>query len=187
MSADLSRRVFLKGAGLAAVGVGSQPSSLLVRTARAAEAGAQMLVQVFLRGGADGLNQLVPHGAPAYYDLRREIALPPPGRSGGVVDLDGYFGLHPELAPLLPLWRDGRLAFLPAVGNYGLTRSHFDAQDFMETGTPGVKSTATGWLDRTVARLPGTEVTQAVAFASVLPRSFLGGEPVLVAQNLSSF
>jgi uncharacterized protein (DUF1501 family) len=187
MSADLSRRVFLKGAGLAAVGVGFHPSSLLVRTAQAAEAGAQVLVQVFLRGGADGLNQLVPHGDPAYYDLRREIALPPPGRSGGVVDLDGYFGLHPELAPLVPLWRDGRLGFLPAVGNYGLTRSHFDAQDFMETGTPGVKSTSTGWLDRSVARLPGAEVTQAVAFASVLPRSFLGGEPVLVAQNLSSF
>jgi uncharacterized protein (DUF1501 family) len=187
MSGDLSRRVFLKGAGLAAVGVGFHPSSLLVRTAQAAEAGTQVLVQIFLRGGADGLNQVVPYGDPGYYDLRREIALARPGQSGGVSNLDGYFGLHPELAPLLPLWQDGRLAILPAVGNYGLTRSHFDAQDFMETGTPGLKTTADGWLDRSIARIAGSEVTQAVAFASVLPRSFLGGEPVLVAQNLAAF
>ena len=184
---DLSRRVFLKGAGLAAVGVGFHPSSLLVRTAEAAEAGTQVLVQVFLRGGADGLNQVVPFGDADYYDLRREIALARPGQSGGVSNLDGYFGLHPELAPLLPLWQDGRLAILPAVGNYGLTRSHFDAQDFMETGTPGLKTTTDGWLDRSIARIAGSEVTQAVAFASVLPRSFLGGEPVLVAQNLAAF
>ncbi len=184
---DLSRRVFLKGAGLAAVGVGFHPSSLLVRTAQAAEAGTQVLVQVFLRGGADGLNQVVPYGDPDYYDLRREIAQARPGQSGGVSNLDGYFGLHSELAPLLPLWQDGRLAILPAVGNYGLTRSHFDAQDFMETGTPGIKTTADGWLDRSIARIAGSEVTQAVAFASVLPRSFLGGEPVLVAQNLATF
>jgi uncharacterized protein (DUF1501 family) len=187
MSGDLSRRVFLKGAGLAAVGVGFHPSSLLVRKAEAAEAGTSILVQVFLRGGADGLNQVVPFGDPSYYDLRREIALPRPGQAGGVSSLDGYFGLHPELAPLMPLWQDGRLAILPAVGNYGLTRSHFDAQDFMESGTPGIKTTPDGWLERSVARLPGSEVTQAVAFASVLPRSLLGGEPVLVAQNLAAF
>ena len=187
MSAPLSRRLFLKGAGLAAVGVGFHPSSLLVRTAQAAGAGPQVLVQVFLRGGADGLNQVVPFGDPGYYDLRGEIALARPGTGGGTLSLDGYFGLHPELAPLLPLWQDRRLAILPAVGNNGLTRSHFDAQDFMETGTPGVKTTSDGWLDRAVARVPGTEVTQAVAFASVLPRSFLGGEPVLVAQNLATF
>jgi len=187
MSADLSRRVFLKGAGLAAVGVGFHPSSLLVRAAQVAEAGTQILVQVFLRGGADGLNQVVPFGDPDYYDLRRDIALPRPGQSGGVSNLDGYFGLHPELAALLPLWQEGRLAIVPAVGNYALTRSHFDAQDFMETGTPGVKTTADGWLDRSIARIPGSDVTQAVAFASVLPRSFLGSEPVLVAQNLATF
>jgi uncharacterized protein (DUF1501 family) len=187
MSADLSRRLFLKGAGLAAVGVGFHPSSLLVRAAQAADAGTQVLVQVFLRGGADGLNQVVPFGDPDYYDLRGDIALPRPGQAGGVVSLDGFFGLHPELSPLLPLWQERRLAVLPAVGNDRLTRSHFDAQDFMETGTPGVKTTADGWLDRAVARVPGSEVTQAVAFASVLPRSFLGGEPVLVAQNLATF
>ena len=187
MSADLSRRLFLKGAGLAAVGVGFHPSSLLVRAAQAAGAGPQVLVEVFLRGGADGLNMVVPFGDPDYYDLRGDIALPRPGQAGGVANLDGYFGLHPELAPLMPLWQDRRLAILPAVGNDGLTRSHFDAQDFMESGTPGVKTTTDGWLGRTIARVPGAEVTQAVAFASVLPRSFLGGEPVLVAQDLAAF
>jgi uncharacterized protein (DUF1501 family) len=95
--------------------------------------------------------------------------------------------MHPALAPLLPLYRDGRLAFVHAAGSYGLTRSHFDAQDFMETGTPGDKSTADGWLERGIAAIPGDEVTQAVAFSAQLPRSFLGAQPVLVTQNLASF
>lgn len=180
---DVSRRVFLRGAGLAAVGIGFQPSSLLVRAAQAAGAGPRVLVQVFLRGGCDGLNFCVPYGDTDYPTLRGSIAL----SRNEVVDLDGYFGLHPALAPLLPLYRDGRLAFVQAVGSYGLTRSHFDAQDFMETGTPGDKSTTDGWLERSVAALPGSEVTQAVAFSAQLPRSFLGSEPVLVTQNLASF
>jgi uncharacterized protein (DUF1501 family) len=187
MTWDASRRVFLRGAGLAAVGVGLAPSSLLVRTARAAGAGQKLLVKVFLRGGADGLNLCAPHGDPDYYRLRQGIALPRPGSSDGVVNLDGYFGMHPELSPLAPLYQDGRLAFVHAVGNPQLTRSHFDAQDFMESGTPGDKQTATGWLDRAIARLPGSEVTQAVSFSSQLVRSFLGPEPVLVAQTLSAF
>jgi uncharacterized protein (DUF1501 family) len=186
MSWEVSRRVFLQGAGLAAVGVGLAPTSLLVRTARAA-AGDKVLVKVFLRGGADGLNLCAPWGDPEYYSLRQGIALPRPGAAGGVVDLDGDFGMHPELAPLEPFFDDGRLAFVHAVGNTRLTRSHFDAQDFMESGTPGDKQTATGWLDRAIARLPGTEVTQAVSFSPQLPRSFLGPEPVLVAQTLASF
>lgn len=183
MSWDISRRVFLRGAGLAAVGVGLHPSSLLVRTAQAAAAGSKVLVQVFLRGGCDGLNLCVPYGDPEYPSLRGGIAL----SRAELVDLDGHFGLHPALAPLKVLWDEGRLAFTQAVGNYGLSRSHFDAQDWMETGTPGDKTTATGWLDRTLAAVPGSEVTQAVAFASQLPRSFLGPEPVLVASNLASF
>ncbi len=180
---DVSRRVFLRGAGLAAVGIGFQPSSLLMRTASAASAGPRVLVQVFLRGGCDGLNFCVPYGDSDYAALRGNIALP----RSEVVDLDGYFGLHPALAPILPLFRDGRLAFVHAVGSYGLTRSHFDAQDFMETGTPGDKSTTDGWLERSVAAIPGSEVTQAVAFSAQLPRSFLGTEPVLVTQSLASF
>lgn len=183
MAWDLSRRVFLRGAGLAAVGVGFHPSSLLVRAAEAAEAGSRVLVQVFLRGGCDGLSVCVPFGDPEYYGLRGGIAI---GR-GEVVNLDGHFGLHPALAPLKPLYDEGRLALLPAVGNYSLSRSHFDAQDFMESGTPGDKSTGTGWLERGISKVPGDAVTEAVAFSSQLPRSFLGPEPVLVAQALSSF
>jgi uncharacterized protein (DUF1501 family) len=186
MSFDPSRRVFLRGAGLAAVGVGIAPSSLLVRTALAASA-PKVLVKVFLRGAADGLNLCVPYGDSEYYNLRQGIALPRPGQGGGVVNLDGYFGMHPELAPLEPFFRDGRLAFVHAVGNPQLTRSHFDAQDFMETGTPGDKQTATGWLDRAIAQIPGQDVTQAVSFSAQLVRSLLGPEPVLVAQTLTSF
>ena len=186
MSWDVSRRVFLRGAGLAAVGVGVAPSSLLVRTAMAAS-GPKVLVKVFLRGGADGLNFCAPHGDSEYYNLRGAIALPRPGQGGGVVNLDGYFGMHPEFAPLEPYYRDGRLAFVHAVGNPELTRSHFDAQDFMESGTPGDKQTATGWLDRAISQIPGKEVTQAVSFSSQLVRSYLGPEPVLVAQTLTSF
>jgi uncharacterized protein (DUF1501 family) len=118
MAWDVSRRVFLRGAGLAAVGVGMSPSSLLVRTAQAAGAGPRVLVKVFLRGGADGLNLCIPHGVAEYYNLRGAIASP----RGELVDLDGFFGLHPELAPLKPFWDDGRLAVLHAVGNYQLTR-----------------------------------------------------------------
>jgi uncharacterized protein (DUF1501 family) len=183
MAWDASRRVFLKGFGLAAVGVGFGPTPLMVRAAEAAQAGSKVLVEIFLRGGCDGLNMCVPYGDPEYYGLRGGIAV---GRNA-VSNLDGYFGLHPALGALKPLFDDGRLAFVPAVGQYSLTRSHFDAQDFMETGTPGDKSTTTGWLDRTIARIPGSEVTQAVAFSSQRPRSYLGPEPVLVAQNLTSF
>lgn len=186
MRFDASRRVFLRGASLAAVGVGVAPSSLLVRTAQAA-AGQKVLVQVFLRGAADGLNFCVPYGDSNYYNLRGGIALPRPGQAGGVVNLDGYFGMHPEFAPLDGLYRDSRLAFIHAVGNPQLTRSHFDAQDFMESGTPGDKQTSTGWLDRAIAQIPGREVTQAVSFSSQLVRSYLGPEPVLVAQTLTSF
>jgi uncharacterized protein (DUF1501 family) len=187
MAFDPSRRVFLRGAGLAAVGVGMAPSSLLVRTALAASGGPKVLVKVFLRGGADGLNLCVPYGDSDYYSLRGGIALPRPGQGGGVVNLDGYFGMHPEFLPLEPLFRDGRLAFIHAVGNPAVSRSHFDAQDFQESGTPGNKQTPTGWLDRAISEVPGREVTQAVSFSSQLVRSLLGPEPVLVAQSLSSF
>ena len=183
MARDPSRRVFLKGFGLAAVGVGFGPSPLMVRAAAAAQAGRKVLVQIFLRGGCDGLNMCVPFGDPEYYALRGGIAV----ARNEVMNLDGYFGLHPALGAIKPLYDDGRLALLPAVGQYSLTRSHFDAQDFMETGTPGDKATTTGWLHRTIARMPGSEVAQAVAFASQLPRSYLGPEPVLVAQHLTSF
>jgi uncharacterized protein (DUF1501 family) len=187
MAWDLSRRVFLRSAGLAAVGVAGQASPMMVRLAEASSAATKTFVHVFLRGGADGLNMVVPYGEAEYYNIRREIAIPRPGSAGGAVNIDGFFGFHPGLAPLLPIYQEGRLAIIPAVGNYGLTRSHFDAQDFTETGTPGDKTTSTGWLDRALRAIPGSPVTEAVAFQSQLPRSFLGPEPVLVAQNLSAF
>lgn len=187
MTFDPSRRVFLRGASTAALGIGMGPSPLMWRTAQAAEAANKVFVKVFIRGGVDTLNLLVPYGVPEYYTLRGGIALPPPGQSGGVIRLDDTFGLHPAFASIKPLWDDGRLAFIDAVGNNDLSRSHFDAQDFMETGAPGNKGVYTGWLDRAIKMMPGQGVSEAVAFQSQLPRSFSGPEPVLVATNLSSF
>ena len=181
MSWDVSRRVFLRGAGLAAVGVGVAPSSLLVRTAHAAS-GAKVLVKVFLRGGADGLNLCAPYGDSEYYNLRGGIALPRPGQAGGVVNLDGYFGMHPELAPLEPFFRDGRLAFVHAVGNPELSRSHFDAQDFQESGTPGDKQTADRLARPRDRADPGTRGDAGrvvlVAARALVPRARAGaGRP----------
>jgi len=184
---DPSRRIFLRGASAAALGIGLGPSSLMSRTAQAAGSGTKVFVQVFIRGGLDTLNVVVPYGDPTYYNLRGSIAIARPGQSGGALRLTDMFGLHPALSDLMPLWADGRLAIIDGVGNVDLTRSHFDAQDFMETGTPGNKGTTTGWLDRAIKMIPGSAVSEAVAFQSQLPRSFVGPEPVLVASNLASF
>src|SRR5262249_17217603 len=110
--------------------------------------GKKTLVCIFQRGAVDGLNMIVPHGDPFYYQARPRIAIPRPGAAGGAVDLDGYFGLHPALSRLAPWYRNGSLAVVHAVGSPDATRSHFDAQDFMESGTPGVRSTSEGWLNR---------------------------------------
>jgi uncharacterized protein (DUF1501 family) len=184
MSWDPSRRVFLKGAGLAAVGMGFSPTTLLTRTAEAAGLGARVLVQVFLRGGADGLNMCVPHRDGNYYALRPGIGL---SLASGVRNLDGFFGLHPGLAPLVDLYSEGLLALHPTIGNARLTRSHFDAQDFMDTGTPGDKTTGDGWLERVARQVPGEDLMQLVAFASRAPRSVLGAHPELVTQDLAAF
>ena len=183
---DGSRRIFLRGASAAAVGIGFGPSALMSRTAQAAT-GQKVFVQIFLRGAIDTLNMVVPYGDPTYYNIRGAIAIPRPGQAGGALRLDDTFGLHPALSGLMPLWNQGRLAIVDAVGNYALSRSHFDAQDFMETGTPGNKGTSTGWLDRVIKAIPGSNVSEAVAFQSQLPRSFMGPEPVLVASNLTTF
>jgi uncharacterized protein (DUF1501 family) len=184
MAWDPSRRVFVKGAGLAAVGFGFAPGTLLTRAAEAARAGPRVLVQVFLRGGADGLNMCVPHGDGDYYGLRPAIGL----RLGdGVRSLDGFFGLHPALAPLHELYSEGLLALHPALGNASLTRSHFDAQDFMDTGTPGDKTTRDGWLERVARQIPGETLVQMVAFSSRTPRAVLGSHPELVTQSLAAF
>lgn len=184
MTWDPSRRLFLKGAGLAAVGIGFAPTTLLTRVAEAAGLGRRVLVQVFLRGGADGLNLCVPYGDPDYYALRPQIAL----RIGdGVRNLNGFFGLHPALAPLSELYSEGLLALHPTIGNTGLTRSHFDAQDFMDSGLPGDKTARDGWLERVAIQIPGEELTQLVAISSRTPRSVLGPHPDLVLQDLAAF
>jgi uncharacterized protein (DUF1501 family) len=183
MAWDPSRRIFLKGAGLAAVGFGFSPTALLTRAAEAATAGRRVLVQVFLRGGADGLNMCVPYRDSNYYSLRPGIGLKP---ADGVRDLDGFFGLHPGLAPLGDLYSEGVLALHPTVGGTG-SRSHFDAQDFMDTAAPGNKTVRDGWLDRVARQIPGERLTELVAFASRTPRAVSGPHPELVVQSLATF
>src|SRR5713226_2609915 len=136
----ISRRAFLRRAAmLSASGIVLLgPNAWAARTLDTSSK--RRLIVVFLRGAVDGLNVVVPHAESAYYDARPTIAIGRTGASGGVIDLDGHFGLHPALAPLQESWRDGTLAFVHACGSPDATRSHFDAQDFMESGTPGVKS-----------------------------------------------
>ncbi|MDM0065834.1 DUF1501 domain-containing protein [Variovorax sp. J31P207] len=141
------------------------------------------LVVIFLRGAVDGLSVVVPHADDAYHAARPSIALARPGDDGGVLDLDGHFGLHPALAPLMPLWRAGQLGFVQACGSPDATRSHFDAQDYMESGTPGRKSTADGWLNRLLGVLPpdpsgAAPATRAVSMGPVLPRIYAGRNSV---------
>ncbi len=113
----------------------------------------KILVAIFQRGAVDGLNVVVPHGEKRYYDLRPTIAIPrPDGTPDSAIDLDGFFGLHPSLEPLKPIYDSGHLAIVHAVGSPDPTRSHFDAQDYMESGTPGRKATADGWLNRALSR-----------------------------------
>src|SRR6266568_5145296 len=143
---SITRRVFLRNGALAVVGTSAVPSFLTRAAYGAVEAGGRTkrLVVIFQRGAADGLNIVVPHAEPQYYAMRPSINI---GRKS-VLDLNGFFGLHPSLSAFQPLWQQGHLAIIHAAGSPDTTRSHFDAQDFMETGTPGVKITETGCLTR---------------------------------------
>jgi uncharacterized protein (DUF1501 family) len=133
------------------------------------------LIVIMLRGAVDGMNVVAPVGDANYTRLRPGIALAQPGQEDGALRLDSYFGLHPALAPLLPLWEQKKLAFIHASGSPDATRSHFDAQDYMESATPGVKSTADGWMNRLVAGLPGTATpTRALSIGPVMPRILSG-------------
>jgi uncharacterized protein (DUF1501 family) len=189
----ITRRIFLKSSGLALVAFGVAPRAL-VRSVYAAEGGRRRktLVVVFQRGAMDGLNVVAPYGDPIYRRLRPTIALPAP-RGGGrdaALDLDGYFGLHPALEPLLPLWKEGTLACVQAVGSPDATRSHFDAQDFMESGTPGVKSTEDGWINRHLqAAAPSADATpfRAVSLTPTLPRSLAGRAPAVAMNSIREF
>lgn len=151
----MTRRTFVKAGACALVGLGSVPR-FLVRAAHAAPGARKVLVAVFQRGAVDGLSMVPPFGDPEYARARNAIALQAPrrGGSGRAIDLDGFFALHPALGPLLPLWDARTLAVVHACGSPDVTRSHFDAQDYMETGTPGVKSTPDGWLARSLGALP---------------------------------
>ncbi len=179
----IDRRRFLQTAGSAA-GLSLLP---IGRSGFAASLGAQgpsgapapRLVVIFLRGAVDGLNVVAPYGERAYYDYRPTIAVPKPGTEDGLVDLDGHFGLHPALSPLTPLWQAKSLAFVHASGSPDPTRSHFDAQFYMESGTPGIKTTPDGWMNRLLASLPGPHrPTEGVSFGATTPRIFTGAAAV---------
>lgn len=190
---SITRRVFLNNGALAIVGTSVVPS-FLARAVFAAEtassAGKKRLVVLFQRGAADGLNIVVPHGEPAYYSMRPNIAIPRP-RSGAesVIDLDGFFGLHPAMSAFKPLWDQKHLAIVHAAGSPDNTRSHFDAQDYMESGTPGVKSTEDGWLNRALAGVtdPDNSPFRAVAMVGALPRTLAGSVPAVAMSDIRSF
>jgi uncharacterized protein (DUF1501 family) len=148
-----------------------------------------VLVTVFQRGAVDGLNMVVPFGERAYYAGRPTIAIARPNTTDGAVDLDGFFGLHPRMASLAPLFARGELAIVHASGSPDDTRSHFDAQDYMESGTPGVKSTRDGWLNRYLHARDHAERSpfRAVAVAPALPRSLQGVAPALAVGQLGQF
>src|SRR5881396_1984626 len=186
---SISRRVFVKSGGLALFSFGLDPLFL----ARAAFASYRplppvtarcrpVLVCLFQRGAVDGLNMIVPHGDPLYYRERPRIAVP----ERDVVDLDGHFGLHPRLAALQPLWHNKSLAAIPAIGSPDSTRSHFDAQDYMESGTPGAKATPDGWLNRYCQHDREHQDTpfRAIAFGPQLPRILAGTAPSLAFEEL---
>jgi uncharacterized protein (DUF1501 family) len=184
---SLSRRTFLKGGAMAAVGTAAIPSFLARAAFGISESGAgnKRLVVIFQRGAADGLNIVVPHGEPSYYAMRPSISIP----RQQVIDLNGFFGLHPSLTPLKPLWDQKHLAIVHAAGSPDQTRSHFDAQDYMESGTPGVKSTADGWLNRTLQseQEEADSPFRAVALGTSLPRILSGKAPALAVSNLNGF
>jgi uncharacterized protein (DUF1501 family) len=184
-----SRRVFLKNGSLALVSLGFAPA-FLARAAEAADGRRRVLVAIFQRGAVDGLNMIIPHGERAYYSSRPTIAISRPGSGAdAAVDLDGFFGLHPRMAPLQPLFDRRELAIIHAAGSPDSTRSHFDAQDYMESGTPGVKSTRDGWLNRCLHAREHRDATpfRAVALAPQLPRSLQGTANALAIGRLGQF
>ena len=184
----ITRRVFLKNGGLVVVGTAAVPSFLTRAAFGEVEPGARnkRLVVIFQRGAADGLNIVVPHGESQYYALRPNINIP----RQAVLDLDGFFGLHPSLAAFQPLWRQRHLAIVHAAGSPDPTRSHFDAQDFMESGTPGLKATEEGWLNRSLHDMPLPSPTtpfRAMALGPSLPRILSGAEAAVAMNNINDF
>jgi uncharacterized protein (DUF1501 family) len=179
----------MKGGALALVGTSTIPSFLtrsVMAEVTTAAANHKKLVILFQRGAADGLNIVVPYREPNYYTMRPSIAI----KQNEVIDLDGFFGLHPAMASFKPLYEQGHLAIVHAVGSPDTTRSHFDAQDYMESGTPGVKSTEDGWLNRALQAetLAGKPTAfRAVALGTQVPRTLQGKVSAIAVNNLADF
>src|SRR6476620_10503512 len=171
----MNRRVFLKNGSLALVTLGFAPQ-FITRTVEAARARRKVLVAIFQRGAVDGLNMIVPFGEKAYYDARPTIAIARPNQPDGAIDLDGFFGLNPRMGSLEPFFKRGELAIVHASGSPDETRSHFEAQDYMESGTPGNKGTRDGWLNRYLhdKEHEAASPFRAVALAQQLPRTLQG-------------
>jgi uncharacterized protein (DUF1501 family) len=184
-----TRRLFLKSSGLAMFGIGAAPM-WLARAADSSSPRKKVLVAVFQRGAVDGLNVVVPFGEKNYYSLRPTIAIPTP-KSGteSAIDLDGFFGLHPGLAPLKPIYDTNQLAIVHAVGSPDPTRSHFDAQDYMESGTPGRKATTDGWLNRALPASVDVRKSpvRAVSLGPSLSRALRGHNEAVAINNLNEF
>src|SRR5947199_395134 len=195
----MNRRFFIKSGSiaLASIGVSLAAPSFIERTVlgetlnRITGGRRKTLIAIFQRGAVDGLNMVVPYGEHAYYDVRPTIAIPKPqtGDAESAIDLDGFFGLHPSLAPFKPLWDSKRLAIVEAAGSPDNTRSHFDAQDYMESATPGVKSTQDGWLNRYLQAKtdPSKSLFRAVSMTRNMPRAMQGKAPALAISNLADF
>ena len=188
----ITRRAFMKSGAMAVVGTSVIPSFLtrsVLAQATTARANGKRLVVLFQRGAADGLNVVVPYAENNYYAMRPTIGI----QQSQVIDLNGFFGLHPAMAPLKPLWDQGHLAIVHAAGSPDESRSHFDAQDFMESGTPGVKSTPDGWLNRALRAedaghaLHHASAFRAVAMGTQLPRTLQGIIPAVAVGNVQDF
>ena len=181
----------MKNGALALVGTAAIPSFLtraVMAQATAASASRKKLVVIFQRGAADGLNIVVPHAEPSYFQMRPTIAIP----QQQILDLDGFFGLHPAMASLKPLWDEKHLAIVHAAGSPDMTRSHFDAQDYMESGTPGIKATEDGWLNRALQaederRREAETPFRAVALTAEMPRTLEGKVPRARAEQRAGF
>src|SRR6202451_4464490 len=185
---SFTRRIFLRNGALALVGTTAMPTFLTRAAFGAVAPGTnnKRLVVIFQRGAADGLNIVVPHAEPQYYAMRPSINIP----RKSVIDLDGFFGLHPAMASFQPLWQQRHLAIVHAAGSPDPTRSHFDAQDFMESGTPGVKVTDDGWLNRSLHAMPDpaqASAFRAIALGPSLPRILSGSEPAVAMNNINDF
>lgn len=195
----MNRRFFLKSGGiaLASMGVMQGVPSFLQRAALAQGVNSggrrKVLIAIFQRGAVDGLNMVVPHGESAYYSLRPTLAISQPKGAGdsreAAIDLDDFFGLHPSLASFKPLWDAKRLAIVHAAGSPDATRSHFDAQDYMESATPGRKGTPDGWLNRLLQTKPDQKATpfRAVSMTPNMPRALYGRAPAVAITNLADF